>query len=78
MQAFLKMAEAQGFEPWDPYEVPVFKTGAINHSAKLPKNVFKTADFDRSASSPRPLRLIKTLSNFQFFLLKGQKNSSNC
>jgi len=30
------LAEAQGFEPWKPFGLPVFKTGAIDHSAKLP------------------------------------------
>ena len=31
-----RLAEAQGFEPWKPFGLPVFKTGAIDHSAKLP------------------------------------------
>jgi hypothetical protein len=31
------MAEAQGFEPWIPLGMPVFKTGAFNRSAKLPE-----------------------------------------
>jgi hypothetical protein len=32
------MAEGQGFEPWVGYKpTPVFKTGAFNHSATLPK-----------------------------------------
>ena len=35
------LAEAQGFEPWNPFRLPVFKTGAIDHSAKLPAIVFK-------------------------------------
>ncbi len=30
------MAEGQGFEPWVPYDTPVFKTGAFNHSATPP------------------------------------------
>ena len=31
------MAEGQGFEPWVGYKpTPVFKTGALNHSATLP------------------------------------------
>ena len=30
------MAEGQGFEPWEPLGSPVFKTGAIDHSAKPP------------------------------------------
>lgn len=34
--AFAVLAEAQGFEPWNPFGLPVFKTGAIDHSAKLP------------------------------------------
>ncbi len=32
------LAEAQGFEPWNPFGLPVFKTGAIDHSAKRPVN----------------------------------------
>lgn len=31
------MAEGQGFEPWEPRGSPVFKTGAIDHSATPPK-----------------------------------------
>ncbi len=30
------LAEEVGFEPTDPCESPVFKTGAIDHSATLP------------------------------------------
>ena len=30
------MAEAQGFEPWEPFGSLVFKTSALSHSAKLP------------------------------------------
>ena len=30
------LAEAQGFEPWKPLGLLVFKTSAIDHSAKLP------------------------------------------
>jgi hypothetical protein len=32
----LYLAGAQGFEPWKPFSLPVFKTGAIDHSAKPP------------------------------------------
>lgn len=32
-----KAAEVEGFEPPVPFGTPVFKTGAISHSAKLPK-----------------------------------------
>ena len=31
-----RLAETQGFEPWNPRGLPVFKTGAIDHSAKFP------------------------------------------
>ena len=31
------LAEAVRFELTDPFEPPVFKTGAIDHSATLPK-----------------------------------------
>lgn len=30
------VAESQGFEPWKPCGLPVFKTGAIDHSANFP------------------------------------------
>lgn len=30
------MAEGEGFEPTDTCASPVFKTGAIDHSANLP------------------------------------------
>jgi hypothetical protein len=30
------MAEGEGFEPPEPFGSPVFKTGALNHSATLP------------------------------------------
>ena len=32
------LAERQGFEPWSPCGLPVFKTGAIDHSATSPVN----------------------------------------
>ena len=36
-RASLDMAEEQGFEPWMGYKpMPVFKTGAFNHSATPP------------------------------------------
>lgn len=42
------MAEEQGFEPWVGYKpTPVFKTGALNHSATPPNdahNISKFAD----------------------------------
>ena len=30
------LAEVEGFEPPNPCGLPVFKTGAFNHSATLP------------------------------------------
>ena len=35
-QGLAKMAEGQGFEPWDGLPSPVFKTGAFNRSATPP------------------------------------------
>jgi hypothetical protein len=35
-EAFLFMAEGQGFEPWEPLDSSVFKTGAFDHSATPP------------------------------------------
>jgi hypothetical protein len=40
---FFYMAEEQGFEPWMGYKpMPVFKTGAFNHSATPPNAVNNT------------------------------------
>ena len=36
-QGLVQMAEGQGFEPWMPLGMPVFKTGAFNRSATPPK-----------------------------------------
>ena len=35
------LAEREGFEPPVPFSTSVFKTGAIDHSATSPKDVFK-------------------------------------
>ena len=46
------MAEGQGFEPWVGYKpTPVFKTGAFNHSATLPKRADYTELFIGSKGS---------------------------
>ena len=44
------MAEGEGFEPPRPCGPPVFKTGAINHSAIPPSCLVKTGqtDFDNA------------------------------
>jgi hypothetical protein len=42
------LAEAQGFEPWIPFGMPVFKTGAIDHSAKLPEGAHFTVNAPES------------------------------
>ena len=34
-------AERVGFEPTIPFGMPVFKTGAFNHSATSPNNPFR-------------------------------------
>ena len=39
--SFLFLAEREGFEPPVPFSTSVFKTGAIDHSATSPKDVFK-------------------------------------
>ena len=36
IEGAFRLAGAQGFEPWKPFSLPVFKTGAIDHSAKPP------------------------------------------
>jgi hypothetical protein len=46
------LAEEVGFEPTEPLGSPVFKTGAIDHSATLPSLVFKTSALNRSATHP--------------------------
>lgn len=33
----LHLAESQGFEPWKPFGLPVFKTGAIDQLGQLSK-----------------------------------------
>lgn len=42
------LAEGEGFEPPDSCPSPVFKTGAIDHSANLPYDFYY--DFRKSAS----------------------------
>ena len=48
MAFLINMAEEQGFEPWVGYKpTPVFKTGALNHSATPPNeahNISKSVD----------------------------------
>lgn len=39
IKRLLLLAEGQGFEPWEPRGSPVFKTGAIDHSATPPATV---------------------------------------
>ena len=40
------MAEEQGFEPWVGYKpTPVFKTGALNHSATPPNDAHNISKF---------------------------------
>lgn len=42
---FLNMAEEQGFEPWVGYKpTPVFKTGALNHSATPPNETHNSPE----------------------------------
>jgi hypothetical protein len=47
----LYLAGAQGFEPWKPFSLPVFKTGAIDHSAKPPAPTinFRTCTLKRAS-----------------------------
>ena len=40
LQPLFLMAEEQGFEPWVPCDTSVFKTGAFDHSAIPPINIF--------------------------------------
>lgn len=46
------MAEGQGFEPWVPLDTPVFKTGAFDHSAIPPVNLFGGSANRNRWSSP--------------------------
>jgi hypothetical protein len=46
------MAEGQGFEPWVPLDTPVFKTGAFDHSAIPPVNLFGGSANRNCWSSP--------------------------
>ncbi len=49
------VAEGVGFEPTDAFTSPVFKTGALDHSATLPEepNYTGTFRFEESAKSLR-------------------------
>ncbi len=48
---FICFAESQGFEPQNLLQLPVFKTGAFNHSASFPViHTIKTVYPDRSLS----------------------------
>jgi hypothetical protein len=50
------MAEEQGFEPWVGYKpTPVFKTGALNHSATPPNETHNSCGYSRC----KPLLLKK-------------------
>ena len=52
------MAEGQGFEPWVGYKpTPVFKTGALNHSATLPCGANYTWVFNISNTQTEKNRL---------------------
>ena len=55
------MAEGEGFEPPDAFTSPVFKTGAIDHSANLPNcsaefggTIYLCFPIKNSASVPGP------------------------
>jgi hypothetical protein len=50
---FLKTAEGVGFEPTRACALPVFKTGAINHSTTPPRFSFEKCAIDNSLGKPR-------------------------
>ena len=50
------MAEKQGFEPWMTFAMPVFKTGAIDHSATSPFVCFNVHAIFKKIGSPSWIR----------------------
>src|ERR1700747_1235778 len=51
-----KLAEGVGFEPTRPFGLPVFKTGAINHSTTPPQVVGKN---NKGATVSKPSSALK-------------------
>lgn len=48
------LAEGVGFEPTDACASPVFKTGAIDHSATLPASAVNAGAAGRPVLDPTP------------------------
>jgi hypothetical protein len=61
----IKLAEAQGFEPWIPCGMLVFKTSAIDHSAKLPF-LLCTTNFKTGHSTALPRFQCLIISYFRY------------
>ena len=49
----IELAEGVGFEPTRACALPVFKTGAINHSTTPPRFSFEKCAIDNSLGKPR-------------------------
>ena len=49
----IELAEGVGFEPTRACALPVFKTGAINHSTTPPRFSFEKCATDNSLGKPR-------------------------
>jgi hypothetical protein len=75
---FLNMAEGQGFEPWVGYKpTPVFKTGALNHSATLPLRRKLYRGFsDRQYSMSKKMRIAKIFLHIYFYKNKSRAKCS--
>ena len=64
------MAEEQGFEPWVGYKpTPVFKTGALNHSA-TPPNERDNSDLYCHCKLKFMLNRVNWLFQIQFLIKK--------
>jgi hypothetical protein len=66
------MAEGQGFEPWEPLDSPVFKTGAFDHSATPPKDGAYFIDLRKSVNT-RIRKKRKKVKKSDIFSISVQK-----
>ncbi len=66
------MAEGQGFEPWEPLDSSVFKTGAFDHSATPPKDGRRFYRVQIFCQHPLQKKLHNLLNWLNFYLLYTQ------
>ena len=69
------MAEGQGFEPWEPLDSPVFKTGAFGHSATPPKDGRRFYRVQRKCQYTSLKKLQKNLKKAFLFISLAKKDN---